>query len=83
MPTNRKVFTNESLATFVDETKLYVEDSVSELAVQVAYIDIEDNEDVSDENFADLNARIDKLSEEMASIYISDSELDELASSIL
>ena len=44
----KKIFTDESLATFVDETKSYVNNSVGELSVQVAYIDTEDNEDVAD-----------------------------------
>ena len=40
---NKKIFTDESLITFVDETKIYVNTSVNDLSSRVAHIDIEDN----------------------------------------
>ena len=44
----KKYFTDESLATLVEETKLYVDGAVDTLSAQVAYINLEDNEDVAD-----------------------------------
>ena len=42
-----KVFTDESLTTFVDEVKAYTDNSVNDVAVRAAYIDNEDNENVN------------------------------------
>ncbi len=43
----KKVFTDESLATFVEEIKTYTDNSVNDVAVRAAYIDNEDNENVN------------------------------------
>ena len=60
----KKVFTNESLATFVDETKSYVNEAIS----NVAYIDIEDDSvDVgSGLTLAEINDKVNNLSEQIA-----------------
>lgn len=43
----KKVFTDESLATLINEIKTYIDERVSSLASQVAYIDESDDETVT------------------------------------
>lgn len=54
----KKVFTDESLATFVGEIKTYTDSSVNNVAVRAAYIDEEDNENVT-ENTSGSNIIVD------------------------
>ena len=62
----KKFFTDESLTTFVDETKSYVNDAIS----NVAYIDIEDDSvDVEDGSIlAEINDRVNNLQQEIVDL---------------
>ena len=43
----KKIFTDESLSTFINEIKTYTDTEVEELASGVAFIDENDNETVT------------------------------------
>lgn len=53
---NKKVFTDESLATLISEIKTYIDERVASLASQVAYID------ENDDSTVELSVDLERLS---------------------